>query len=178
MGTGGAADAVRVGWVGKPFGLKGDVYVRPDVNLGEPFDPGMSYEREDGSAPLVVATSMVHAGRQIVRFEGCSSREDAEELRGAVLLRDRADVPLEADAFWSDELIGREVVDPSGAVVGIVEATLDGPAHDYLVVARPDGGEALVPAVSELLDIGRDQIVLRPIPGLLDLGEADEAGRR
>jgi 16S rRNA processing protein RimM len=158
---------VIVGVVGKPLGLKGEQFVRPNPDVGHEFRAGDEFATED-QRRLVIAEARMHSNRQVMRFEGVESREGAEALRGTVLRVPREDVALDDDAFWNDELLGREVVDDAGDVVGVLEATLDGAAHDYLVVARPDGGEVLVPAVAELVDIQADRIVIKAIPGLLD----------
>ncbi len=157
---------VIVGVVGKPLGLKGEVFVRPNPDVGHEFAAGDQLSAADDR--LVVAEARLHSGRQVMRFEGVSTREQAEELRGTVLSVPRDTVELAEDAFWSDELLGREVVDDEGSVVGVIESTLDGAAHDYLVIARPDGGEVLVPAVADLVDVSDDRIVVHAIPGLLD----------
>ncbi len=161
-----AAQRVTVGVVAKPIGLGGEVFVRPDPDVEHGFPPGGRYPRAGGD--LVVAGTRVHSGRRVVRFEGVTSRDAAEALRGTVLTVARHDVALPDDSFWTDELLGREVVDQTGALVGVLEATADGAAHDYLVVARPDGGEVLLPAVAELVEVLADRIVVRAIPGLLD----------
>ncbi|HVM20855.1 MAG TPA: ribosome maturation factor RimM [Egibacteraceae bacterium] len=162
-----APEAVVVGVVGKPLGLKGEVYVRPDPDLAYDFAPGDRLTR-DGDATLTVASSRVHANRQVVRFAGVEDREGAEALRGAVLTMPAEAVALDDDAFWTADLLGREVTDDHGDLIGVLEATLDGAAHDYLVIARPDGGEVLVPAVSDLVEVRDDAIVVHAIPGLLD----------
>ncbi len=156
-----------VGVVGKPFGVSGEVYVRPDPDLEHDFPPGTTYRLPDGEQ-LVVADSRVHGNRQLVRFEGVEDRTAAEALRGAVLTLPREDVELDEEAVWAADLVGRDVLDPDGGLLGTVEGFLDGPAHDYLVVARPDGGEVLVPLVEELVDLDGPAVVVRAIPGLLD----------
>lgn len=171
-----AAASAIVGVISKPLGLKGEVFVRPDPDLPYSFDAGEVFRLGDGRR-LVVAASRNHSGRLVVRFEGFDTREAVEHLRGLVLEVPREKVALEQDAFWNDDLLGRDVVDDSGEHVGVLEATLDGAAHDYLVIARPDGGEVLVPAVADLVSIGGDAIVVHAIPGLLDVG-ADESAER
>jgi 16S rRNA processing protein RimM len=160
-------DFVVAGVVGKPFGVHGEVYIFADPDISDEFDPGTSYSRDPGP-PLVVATTRVHRARRLVRFEGIEDREAADRLRGTVLRLPRADAVLDADALWTSDLLGRDVVDDTGAVIGVIEGALDGTAHDYLVIARPDGGELLIPAVTDLVDVDADPIVLHAIPGLLD----------
>jgi 16S rRNA processing protein RimM len=165
-----AAEAlVVVGVVGKPFGLAGDVYVRPDPDLDDGFPEGRSYRTSGTGAPstLTVAVSRLHSGRRVVRFDDVNDREGAAALRGVTLAVPRDEVTIDADAFWASDLVGRDVVDDAGDLVGVVEQVVDGPAHDYLVLARPDGGEVSIPAVDALLDIGADRIVVHAIPGLL-----------
>ncbi|CAN5516896.1 ribosome maturation factor RimM [soil metagenome] len=163
----GAEHQVIVGAVGKPFGIRGEVYVFADPDIGDEFEIGRGYDPDRGGS-LVVAASRDHNGRRVVRFEGVADRTQAEALRGIVLRMPRARAVLAADAVWTDELLGRDVVDDDGAVVGVVEGVLDGTAHDFLVLARPDGGETLIPAVEALLDVSGEEIVVHAIPGLLE----------
>jgi 16S rRNA processing protein RimM len=91
---------------------------------------------------------------------------------------DRASVASDADTVWVDELLGREVVDVTGALVGVVDGVLDGAAHDFLVVARADGGELLIPVVEELVDLTEPVVVHGP-PGLVEPEQAiDEEPHR
>ena len=162
-----SAPRVTVGVISKALGLKGEAFVHPDPDVAHDFAPGDEFEVEGGKR-LVVAASRSHSGRRVVRFEGVDTREAVSELRGLVLQVPRDAVALEEDAFWNDDLLGREVFDDRGDLVGVLESTLDGAAHDYLVVARPDGAEILIPAVAELVDISTERIVVTAIPGLLD----------
>ena len=169
-----AGTQVIVGVVGKPFGVAGACYVRPDPDVAHDFEPGTAYTTAAGE--LRVAGRHDHGNRLILTFEGVTSRDAAEGLRGVVLSADRDDVALDEDAWWAEDVVGSEVVDADGAVVGVVEGLADGPAHDYLVVARPDAGSVLVPAVAELVRIEAGRVVVTPVPGLLDPEEAEAAG--
>ncbi len=170
MTTSDGEDLVVAGTVGKPFGIHGEVYVFADPDLGVEFTPETRFSTGSGVSELRVASSRVHRARRLVRFEGVTDREAAEALRGTMLLMPRARARLADDALWTTDVLGREVVDDDGAVVGVVERALDGAAHDYLLLARPDGGELLIPAVAELIDVDADPIVLHAIPGLVPDG--------
>jgi 16S rRNA processing protein RimM len=161
------ADEVAVGIVGKPFGIRGEVYVTPDPDLGHDFAPGTSYPLTDGRR-LIARSSHVHGNRRLVAFRGVDDRDAAEALRGAVLMVPRDALVLDDGARWTTDLHGREVRDPSGTVVGVVGGFLDGPAHDYLVVERRGAEAVLVPLVAALVDLSGEAVVVRAIPGLLD----------
>ncbi len=162
--------AVAVGIVGKPLGLRGEVYVQPDPDLAVAFPVGSRYAADDRT--LTVAGSRLHGNRRVVHFDGVDSREAAESLRGRVLTVDRDELVLAEDAFWADEIVGREVVTSEGLHVGTVAGVADGTAHDYLVVAREGGRDVLVPAVDELVEVTGERVVVQALAGLLD--DADE----
>lgn len=166
-------DPVVVGRIGKPFGVNGDVYVFADPDLGDPFDVGTTYGvqgngEDGGKRRMTVVRSRQHGDRLVVGFEGSQDREGSQALRGLVLCRPRDQVRLDPDTIWVSELLGQSVVDPDGALVGTVGAIRDGYAHDYVVLQLTEGGQAIVPMVSELLDWTVDPLVLQPVEGLLD----------
>ncbi len=178
-----AAREVTTGVVSKAVGLRGEVLVHPDPDLGEPFVAGAAYRTRGPSGgpgvppTLTVAASTLHSGRRVVRFRGVADRSGAEALRGLVLVRDADAADLDEDAVWADDVVGLPVVDPDGGPLGTVAALADGPAHDYLVVGTPDGREVLVPAVAALVAVEATRVVVTPVPGLfddLDVADPDE----
>jgi 16S rRNA processing protein RimM len=82
------------------------------------------------------------AERPIVRLAGCTSREDAEALRGADLM-----VPdvLEEDEFWAADLVGCTVVDGDRRV-GEVSRMVALPSCEALEV-----GDLLIPMVRDAI---------------------------
>ena len=61
-----------------------------------------------------------------------------------------------------------------GTAVGTVREIVHGPGGELLVVARPDGPDALVPFVREIVptvDLEGGRVVLTPPEGLLDLSQ-------
>jgi 16S rRNA processing protein RimM len=96
-----------------------------------------------------------------VAFRGIDSREAADSLRGAIL----AAAPIvDPDALWIHELIGAEVVNPSGTTIGVVEAVESNPASDLLVLR----GGGLVP-LHFVTHHGPGRLTVDLPPGLLDL---------
>lgn len=160
---------MRLGVVGPAHGVRGEVMVHPDADLAELLEPGLVCRREGGAA-LEVAGVREHKQRLLVSFVGIDDRTAAEALRGAVLEIDRADIATDDDTVWVDALLGADVVGDDGELIGLVERVDDGPAHDWLVIARPDGGELLVPLTEELVDVDEEtpRVTVHSVPGLLD----------
>jgi len=150
---------LEVGRVAKPHGLAGDVIVALVTNRAERVAPGSVLVTPKGE--LRVLASSPHQGRWIVRFDGVSSREAAEELRGVTLSAPPLDDP---DELWVHELVGVEVVGVDGRLHGLVTEVEANPASDLLVL---EGG-GLVPlrfVVSH--DREACRLVIDPPEGLL-----------
>ena len=81
--------------------------------------------------------------RPIIRVAGCSSRQDAEALRGAALAVPVA--PLEEGEYWARDLVGCEVVD-GARPVGVVSRMVALPSCEALQV-----GELLIPMVRDAI---------------------------
>src|SRR5256886_13444125 len=123
---------------------------------------------------LVVASARPHQGRWLVRFEGITDRNGAEQLRGATLVGEALDDPGEG-RIWVHELVGDEVRDVNGKSLGRVTDVEANPAHDILVlddgalvpVACAVGQEPRVLAVDlpdRLLDVNRRSSLSGPMP--------------
>jgi 16S rRNA processing protein RimM len=159
---------VEVGRIARAHGLRGEVAVDLITDRDERVAPGSVLHTDAG--PLVVAASrsqLKKAGHTprthwVVAFEGRSSREAAEALRGLTLRAEPIDDP---DELWVDDAVGAEVVLASGGEpVGTCVSVLANPAADLLEL---DTG-ALVPVVF-VIDRQPGRIIIDPPDGLLDL---------
>ena len=157
MGTAG----LELGRVGRPHGVTGEVVVTLHTDRPERTTPGAVLHA--GDRTLVVASARPHQGRWLVRFEGVTDRDDAEELRGATLVGEPLDDPGEG-RVWVHELVGDEVRDVHGHTLGRVAGVEANPAHDILVL---DDG-VLVPMVF-VVDRQPGVLVVDPPDGLLDV---------
>jgi 16S rRNA processing protein RimM len=166
---------VAVGRVGRAHGIRGAVVV--GVRTDEPelrFAKGSRLDTDpSGVGPLTVAATQWHSGELLVRFEGVSDRDAAEELRGTWLVVDSATIapPDDPDEFNDTDLIGLTVRTADGVIVGTVDDVLH-PAQDVLVVKTPDDREIMVPFVKAIVpevDIKLGVLTIDPPEGLLNL---------
>ena len=132
---------LEVGRITKPHGLAGDLLVVLMSTRAERLDKGSVLSTEDGRT-LTIKSSRPHQDRYIVRFDGVEGRNDADELRGTLLLAAPVEVADDSDEIYVHELIGCEMVEVDGTSHGAIESIEENPASDLLVTA--DG--ALVPA--------------------------------
>ncbi len=147
---------LEVGRVVKPHGLKGEVVVELTTTRTDRLAVGTRFE------DLEVVRSQPFQHRWIVAFEGVTTREAADALRGRVLHAEPIDD--DPDALWVHQLIGASVVDTAGTSLGTVTAVEANPASDLLVL---DGG-GLVP-LRFVVEHGDGRVVVDPPAGLFDL---------
>jgi 16S rRNA processing protein RimM len=81
------------------------------------------------SARPLPATGRAEVARFLVRLQGVTDRVAAEALRGAELW---AEPIADEDVLWVHALVGCEVVDADGRLLGQVGAVLANPASDLL----------------------------------------------
>ena len=110
-----------------------------------------------------------------MRLEGVGDRDTADALRGMLLLvdSDALEDPEDPDEYHDHQLVGLRVLDTSGATLGEVTEIVHTAAGELLAIRLADGGDALVPFVSEMVpevDLVARTCVIDPPEGLLDLG--------
>jgi 16S rRNA processing protein RimM len=93
-------------------------------------------------------------------------------LRGLELEAPESALPAAADgAYYHFQIIGCRVRDIEGHEIGTVSGIMETGANDVYVIARPGGGEALVPAVSAVIraiDTAERIITIDPPHGLIE----------
>src|SRR5947207_8496434 len=161
----GRSDDPIVGIVGAPHGVRGEVKVHPRTDIADRFRKG-SRLLCDGVGELVVA-AVRGADVPIVRFEGLTTRNDAERLRGRKLRVTRAEARRAAkDAYLWADLLGLRAETPDGTSLGMVSEVLRAGETDVLVV-RAEGSreELMFPAIASVIrevDIPGGRIVVVP----------------
>ena len=161
------SDRICVGAIAGAFGVNGEVRLKSFT--AEPADIANygPLTTEDGARAFTVKLTRPITGGLGARLSGVATREDAEALKGVTLWAPRDVLPsLPDDEFYHTDLIGLEVVDTGGQVLGRVRAIFDHGAGDILEVV---GGKAvlLLPftrAVVPTVDLTAGRIVADP-PG-------------
>jgi len=167
---------VTVGRIVRPHGHKGGVVVESATDFGEErFKPGaeLSWKRGETAEIVRVATSREFRGRWVIAFEGITSMNDAETLRGLELrVPETALHRLGTDAHYVHDLRECIVSTTSGTEIGRVVDVTFGPGAPLLVLESKAGKEVLVPLAADIcrtVDTDAKRIVVELPDGLLDL---------
>ncbi|MDO5612014.1 MAG: ribosome maturation factor RimM [Paracoccus sp. (in: a-proteobacteria)] len=131
-------ERICVGAIAGAFGVKGEVRLKsfcanpPDIATYGPLTT------EDGGRSFTIRLTRPVTGGLGARLSGVATREDAEALKGVTLWAARDALPsLPDDEFYHADLIGLEVVDTGGRILGRVRAVFDHGAGDMLDVHGP-----------------------------------------
>lgn len=163
-------DLVCLGAIAGAWGVQGAVRLKsfcadPAAIAG--YGPLLT---EDGRSFGVTLLKPL-AGAFAARLTGIASREAAEALKGTRLHTRRGNLPpLVEDEFYHADLIGLEVVDTGGRILGRVTAVHNHGATDLLEVRVPSqSATVLLPftrAAVPTVDLTAGRIVSDPPDGL------------
>jgi len=172
-------DLVKVGFVFRPHGLDGELKIDPSAT-----DDPARFETLPvvflGPHPGRVTRHPISSVRYqqtkrgtsvILGLDGIADRDAAEAVAKMEVFATEDALGLGEDELFAHDLVGWAVVGEDGAVLGTVANYMEMPAQDVFVIRTPEEEQVMVPAVDDFItEIREDaeQIVVRPIEGLLD----------
>ncbi|HEX7071145.1 MAG TPA: ribosome maturation factor RimM, partial [Rhodothermales bacterium] len=171
-----AKGLVRVGRIGRPHGVRGEVKVIPETDEPERLEGlDVMYVCPAGGEPepmQVDGLRYQHSSKGLtllVKFAGFETPEAAMALRQRAVMVRSEDMPIEEDEVLVADLIGYEVLSESGERIGLITNVLDMPAQTVYEITRGDGSVSLLPGVAEFvrrIDSDERRMVVAPIEGL------------
>jgi len=113
-----------------------------------------------GGEPHAVEETKEHSGTLLARLAGVGNREAALKLRGRAVAVSRAALPKpDAGHYYLADLVGLEVVNEQGIVLGAVKRWTFNGAQDVMEVAG-DRARLIpwIPTVIKAVDLARRRI--------------------
>ncbi len=164
-------EKIRIGKIVNAVGLKGEVKVYNYSDSPDIYETTDSIYVED--IVRHIESVRLQKNTVILKLSGISDRNQAEAAKGKELYITEADLPeLPEDQYYVRDIIGMDVKEENGNVLGIVTDVLQNTAQDIFEIERSNGKKLLLPNVDEfVLDINADEreIRVRLIEGLLEL---------
>ncbi len=137
------ADAILLGVIGKPKGVRGLVWVYSYAS--DPADIASYGALTDirGTRSFAIEAVEVKGAQVAVRIDGIADRNAAESLRGIKLYVSRSSMPqLGEGRYYHADLIGMRAIDKNGNIVGTVADIYNFGAGDVIDIER-DGADIL-----------------------------------
>lgn len=142
-------DTVTLGVVGRPHGVKGELWLRPHNEQGAAtFAILRTLTLHRGGVVQAYPIEKMHVvpDGAIVKLVGIDSREAASALTLSEVRAPRATLPpLDPTEYYVGDVIGCAVTHQNGTALGVAKGTFWNGAHDVMIVEGEGTGEQLIP---------------------------------
>ena len=167
------SERICVGAIAGSFGVQGEVRLKSFCAALEAIADYGALTTEDGSRSFSVQLTHAVANGFSARLSGVATKEAADALKGTRLYAERTRLPsLPDDEYYHADLIGLEVRDTGGMLLGKVTAVHNHGASDLLEVMGSGLKTALLlpftQAIVPTVDLASGRIVVDPPEGLLE----------
>lgn len=162
---------ICVGALGGAFGVQGEVRLKSFTATPEDIAEYSPLTSEDGQRSFEITLTGQLKNGFSARLTGVNSKEAADALRGTRLYAERDQLPhLPDDEYYHADLIGLEVYDTGGGLLGQVKTVLNHGASDILEVQAPGtSATVLLPFTLQAVptvDLAAGRIIADPPDGL------------
>lgn len=162
---------ICVGSITGAYGVNGELRVKSFCAVPEDIEGYSPLTTEDGRREFALALIRPMKNGFVARIADVATKEQADALRGTQLFAHRNQLPsLPDDEYYYSDLVGLEVCDTGGALLGRVKTVQNHGATDLLEVSdMQSAGAVLVPftrAVVPTVDLEAGRIVVDPPDGL------------
>ncbi|UWQ54075.1 ribosome maturation factor RimM [Leisingera caerulea] len=166
------SDLICVGAIAGSFGVRGEVRLKSFCAVPEEIEDYSPLSNEDGSKTYSLTITRPIKNGFAALLGGVETKEDADAIKGLRLFARRDQLPqLPDDEFYHADLIGLEVYDTGGTLLGTVKSVQNHGASDLLEVHGPGLKSAvLLPFTLEAVptvDLSQGRVIADPPEGLL-----------
>ncbi len=170
------SDMICIGAIAGSFGVRGEVRLKSFAAQPEDIAAYGPLATEDGTQSHTVTLAGQAKNGFIARLSGIHTKEEADALRGTRLFVARAKLPgLPDDEYYHADLVGLDVFDTGGALLGQVKTVLNHGASDLLEIALPGTPETVLLPFTQAsvptVDLAGGRIVADPPDGLMPDGD-------
>lgn len=159
---------VPFGKIGRPKGLKGEVFVslyHPETDLLEE-NLSVAVGEKTADRELKIGSVRFHNQKTILSFEGLKNISDVEGFKNWTLFVRRMDFKAtKPNQYYHVDLIGLDVFDEAMHFLGELVSILPAPSNDIFVVKKVEV-ETLIPILPGVLvrvDMDGEKIILNPL---------------
>lgn len=169
-------DVYRIGRIGKPHGVKGEVSMTFNDDVFDRVDSEYLILSVDGIlVPFFFEEYRFKSGETaLVKFCDIDTKEQAQELTGCDVFFPKSLSDREEGELTFEEFVGFSLIDSDhdNRLIGTISAVDESTVNVLFSVTTPEGNDILIPASDDFvtgIDTGKRQISVSLPEGLLDL---------
>jgi len=155
-----------VGRLRKPHGLSGELLFDVHTDFPERIVPEKRIYIGEEHQPETIASIRTHQKGLLLKLSGKDAFEDVETLRNQWVYVRNDELPaLPEGEYYFHELVGLDVYDEQGGLLGKLKEILETGANDVYLILTPDGKELLIPALDEIvkqIHLGEKKMIVNP----------------
>lgn len=157
---------LAIGKIRRTHGVRGELVLDLLTDFPERFKAGVEVFIGMRHTPYTISSFRLTANGGLIAFEGYDDCDQAVIFRNQMVYGRLEDAPALADGeYYQHEILGMQVVDESGKVIGKVSEIIETGANDVYAVENENGMETLLPAIkSVILDIDKNRKVITARP--------------
>ena len=163
----------EIGQIVNTFGIKGFVKIVPFTDDLERFEEleSVFVVKQKQLIEMQIEEVKYHKNLVLVKFKGIEDINMAEKYKGCYIKIKRENArKLPKDTYFIADLIGMDVYDEDGNLLGKVDDIFNNKSHDVYVIKDDLGKQILLPSTKEVIkdvDVENGKIVVHLIDGLV-----------
>lgn len=163
----------EIGQIVNTFGIKGFVKIVPFTDDLERFEEleSVFVVKQRELIEMQIEEVKYHKNLVLVKFKGIEDINMAEKYKGCYIKIKRENArKLPKDTYFIADLIGIDVYDENGNLLGKVDDIFNNKSHDVYVIKDDLGKQILLPSTKEVIkdvDVENNKIVVHLIDGLV-----------
>lgn len=163
----------EIGQIVNTFGIKGFVKIVPFTDDLERFEEleSVIVVKNKEHIEMQIEEVKYHKNLVLVKFKGIEDINMAEKYKGCYIKIQRENArKLPEGTYFIADLIGIDVYDDNGNLLGRVDDIYNNKSHDIYVVKNDLGKQILLPSTKEVIqsvDIEKEKIIVHLIDGLI-----------
>jgi 16S rRNA processing protein RimM len=150
--------------------LKGELLVSLETDFPETLVKGTRLYLGNDYRPVTISGRRQHSEGMLLSLDEFPDKPSVESLHNLPLYRKVTDAPaLPEGQYYQHQLLGLNVIEEDGQIVGTLSQILNTGANDVYVVRDDLGKEILLPAISDVIlrvELASKQIIVHLLPGL------------
>lgn len=162
----GPPERLTIGRIVSPHGIRGEFRMYIYTHFPERIPELSGVYIGDEPEPRRLLRARLQGNLAIMRVEGVTSREMADELRQAPVQIDfEQAAPLEEGEYYHFQILGLIAFDDDGNRLGEVVDIIETGANDVYVIRGGENQELLLPALRENvpeIDVENGRMLVRP----------------
>lgn len=141
-----------LGKLRRAHGLHGEIPLELHTKMLELLSPEIVVYVGDSHQPYTIETTRWKKPLLLLKFKGISDRTVVSQLTNRLVYIEANKLEsLPEGEFYYHEIIGLEVFDDHGQLLGVLEQIHETGANDVYIVRDKNGTETLIPAINDMI---------------------------